>query len=350
MELTIKDIAKEAGVSVSTVSRAMNGTGYVSQETKDKIQALVKELDYVPSAMAKGLSKDINNIVGALIPEIDNPFFSGTLQGINQICDERDLSLMLCGTENKKRKELSFIHSLREQRVRGLLVASAATAENMDQEYISLYRDMNIPTVLFDRNIPGSNCDCVLFDDIQAIMELTNLLIDNQHRHIEILAGDNNMMTGQDRAKGFELACKMRGVAYETEWIHYCLFAKYDGYLITKEILSKDPSEWPTAIISGNNMLTLGALRAIRERGLTIPDDIALVGYDQLDVLEDLHFYLTLAEKNTLEMGHVAMNLLLSRMQQQKDYIPQKIVMQLKIVVRGSERFPTNRTKAHVEN
>ena len=174
MALTIKDISKEAGVSVSTVSRAMNGTGYVSLETKDKIQSLVKQLDYVPSAMAKGLSKDINNIVGALIPEIDNPFFSGTLQGINHVCDERGLNLMLCGTENIKRKELNFLYSLREQRVQGLLVASAATAQNMDQEYIAFYREMNIPTVLFDRNIPGSNCDCVLFDDTQAVMELTN--------------------------------------------------------------------------------------------------------------------------------------------------------------------------------
>lgn len=341
MGVTIKDIAKKTNCSLSTISRVINKSGYVSEETRMKVENVIREYNYVPSALAKHLTKGNNNIIGVVIPEIDNSFYSGVIKGINEFADSQGLSIILCDTGEDAEKEMRLISELRSQRIRGLLVTSAI--RNSQKSIIpgpSIYNQLEMPVVLIDREIPGTKFDGIFFDDESAIFDLTSLLINNNHKHIEMLAGNPDLILGQNRARGYKKAFMSYQMEYKEDWIHYSLFTKEAGYKATMDIISRDRENWPTAIVANNNMLTLGALMAIFEKKLAIPADIALVGYDQIEVLEYLKINISLAEKDTIEMGRVAMKMLCDKMSDKKNENPaRRIIMMPKLVERGSEKF-----------
>ncbi len=340
MGITIKDIAKITNCSLSTISRVINKSGYVSEETRIKVEKAIRDYNYVPSALAKHLTKGNNNIIGVVIPEIDNTFYSGIIKGINEYADSQGLSIILCDTGENAGKELRLISELRSQRIRGLLVTSAIKNTQNAMEISSMYDQLDMPVVLIDREIPGSNFDGIFFDDERAIFDLTSLLINNTHKHIEMLAGNPDLILGQNRARGYIKAFRSYGLEYKEEWIHYSLFTKEAGYEATMNILSRDRKDWPTALVTNNNMLTLGALKAIFEKKLSIPQDIALVGYDQIEVLEFLKINISLAEKDTIEMGRVAMKMLCEKISDKNNANPaRRIIMMPKLMVRGSEKL-----------
>ena len=339
MSITIRDIARQANVSPSTVSRVVNGSGYVSKVTRKKIEQIIKVHDYVPSAMAQRLSKGSNNIVGVMIPEIDNPFFSGIIRGIEEVADKEGLCVILCNSDENSSKEQRLVRVLKEQRIRGLLLTPAVGEHQQMAEYRQIFSQLEVPIVLMDRKVVGGDYDGIYFDDERAVLDITTILIQNGHTHIELLAGNQNLELARIRVNGYKEAFQCSGLSHESEWIHYCLFAQEEGYNIMSKILSRDKKRWPTAVVSNNNMLSLGALRAIFERNLSIPRDIAFVGYDQIDLLEILKLNITLAEKDSIEMGRVAMKMLCERMTREPcvDFLPRKITMMPKVVVRGSE-------------
>jgi len=339
MGITINDIAKEANVSASTVSRVINDSGYVGKATRQRVERIIKQRSYVPSAMAKQLANGRNNVIGVLVPEIDNPFFSGVIKGINEVADEENLCVILCNSSEDPEKEHRIVRTLNEQRVSGLILTSAMNELQQNSDYIKAFSQLDIPIVLVDREIEGENYDGVFFNDEKAIFDITSLLIRNGHTHIELLAGTPKLKLGQNRIRGYRTAFQRSNLQYEDQWIHRSPFTQEDGYDLMRAIIDRDREKWPTAVVSNNNMLSMGALRAIFEKKISIPQDIAFVGYDQIEMLEVLGVHITLAEKNVIEMGRTAMSMLCERIKHghEKLISPRKIIMMPNVVVRGSE-------------
>ena len=314
------------------------------KDTRKRIESAISEYDYVPSALAKQLAKDSNSLLGVILPEIDNPFFSGIIKGINEVADAHGLSVILCGSNEDMDKEMRIIRTLKGQRILGILVTAAAGENKQTEEYKNVFKTLDIPVVLIDRGILGTDFDSVFVDDMQAIYEITSLMLDEGHRHIEILAGNPDMYLGQNRTNGYIKAFAERGIQYREEWIHYSLFTQQAGYETTHTMLSRNKSEWPTAIVANNNMLTLGALSAIFEKELRIPRDIAFAGYDQIDILQVLHIDITLAEKSTVEIGKTAMKMLYERIidktEGRESTASRRVMLKAKLMVRGSEKMP----------
>lgn len=339
MGLTIKDIAIKSNTSPSTVSRVLNNSGYVSAKTRKRVEEVINANDYVPSVLAQSLTKGVNDVVGVVVPEIDNPFFFMMMKGINEVADAKGMNIILCDSEENVEKEDRILKTLRNQRIRGLIAAPAAEKDKQDEAYVKRFQNLGIPVVLVDRELVNGAFDGVFFDDTKAIYDITTLLLNEGHRHIEILAGTKGLMLGENRIMGYKMAYVTKGLEFREEWIHYGKFTKEDGYEAMKRILEREKEDRPTAVIANNNMLTLGALKGIFEKGLKIPGDMAFAGYDRNETLEMLQLNITLSEKDNIEMGKTAMRMLWEHIEGEVERPPQKIIMQPKLVIRGSEKL-----------
>ena len=341
MGLTIRDIAKKANVSMSTVSRVLNNYPHISSATKQKVADVIHEMNYVPSVYARSLSSQNSNIIGVVVPEISNPFFGGVIKGITQIADQENYNILLCNTDEDQIKERNALRMLQEYRIKGLIITPVTERGEYDKDYVEMFRNFGIDLVLVDRDIKYGNFNAVLFDDTTALFDLTSLLIENGHRDIAILAGDPRHVVSKRRVEGYISAFGANGLEYKPSDIYASSFSIEGAYCVTKKIL--DSCELPTAIIGSSNMLSMGCLKALSEHTLTIPNDIAFAGYDALDMHEILNLNFTLVEKDVELLGRKAMNLLIANFQHQSNDV-NKIMLTPKLVVRGSEKFPKGRS------
>jgi LacI family transcriptional regulator len=336
MPVTIHDIAAKAGVSHTTVSRVINKSTKVSKDTIGKVEQAISELNYVPNAYARGLSRSETNVIGLVVPEIRNPFFGEIIQGVTAVADENDLNVLLFNTDESVDKEERALRILQEHRIRGLLITPATGQESYNKDYVQAFTSMKIPIVLIDRNIVHSNFDGVYYDDTKAIYDATTLLLDEGHRDIAVLGGNPKLKLALNRVAGYTKAFDEYGIPYDKSNIYYGDFTKECAYKQTNDVLNRPKR--PTAIVANNNMLTLGCLKAIFERGLKIPDDIAFVGYDKIELLDIIQSNISIVEKQEYEYGQNAMQLLLKRIANPA-MTQQKIIMSASLVKRGSEKL-----------
>jgi len=337
-DFTIKDIAKHAEVSTATVSRALNDSGYVGTKTKERVIRIAKEMNYVPNIIAKNLSKNESNVIGVVVPEITNPFFGEVIRGLNSVADQNNLSIILYNTDEELQKELRYLKLLKEQRIKGLILTSACEDENFNSKYLKSLQELAIPIVLMDRDVKYSNFDAVFFDDIQGAYMGVDALIKAGHRKIAVLCGPTVMRPGRNRLRGYKKAFHMNNITINEDYIIYGDYSIESGYRETKELLQmKEP---PTAIFATNNMVCLGCLKALCELGLRIPQDMALVGFDQIEVLDILNLNISVVYKDTEKMGRTAMILLLEKLSfKEGEQHTRRIILPTEIKLRGSERF-----------
>jgi LacI family transcriptional regulator len=336
MPITIHDIAEKAGVSHTTVSRVVNSTGNVKPATQKKVEKAISDLNYVPNAYARGLSQKKTNVIGVVVPEIRNPFFGEIIEGITSIADENDLNVLLFNTDECVLKEQRALRILQEHRIRGLILTPATGEDKYNSDYIKSFNHMKIPIVLVDRNIPGANLDGLYYDDIQAIFDGTTSLLNEGHRDIVVLAGNPRLELAVNRVKGYTSAFEAKGIEFNKDNIIYGEFTKECAYDQTLKIISR--AKKPTAIVSNNNMLSLGCLKALYEKKILIPKDIAFVGYDRIEVLNIIQSNITIVEKKEFEYGQNAMQLLLKRLEN-PDMAAQKVIMSATLIKRGSEKL-----------
>lgn len=338
MDFTIKDIAKRAEVSTATVSRALNGSGYVDIKTKEKVRRVAKELNYVPNIMARNLSKSESNVIGVVVPEITNPFFGEVIKGITSVADKNNLCIILYNTDEEVQKELRCLNLLKEQRVKGLILTSSCEDKNFNCRYLSALQDLRIPIVLMDRDVKYSNFDAVFFDDIQGAYMGVDALMKEGHRKIAALCGPTVMRPGRDRLRGYKKAFFMNNIPIDNRYIFYGEHTIDSGYRTTKEFLQKD--ERPTAIFATNNMVCLGCMKALGEMGIKIPQDIALVGFDQIEMFEILNLNISVVFKDTVKMGETTMSLLLEKLNNKDETLHTKrITLPTEIKLKGSEKY-----------
>lgn len=333
-QVTIKDIARELGISPSTVSRALKDHPDISPETKKAVNELARELSYQPNAIALSLKHSRSFTIGVIIPETVHYFFSSVISGIEDIAYEAGYNIMICQSNELYNRERSNANMLFSNRVDGLLVSLAK--ETTDFSHLKFFQDNNIPVVFFDRGTNSFPCDQVLIDDYAAAFAITTYMIERGHHNLIHLSAPQNLDIGYYRKKGFEDAIIQSGLMFSENQVF--LADKFESATEVIENLIV-LGNLPDGIFAVNDLTALGAMRALKKHNIRIPEDIGLAGFGngQNAILTDPP--LTTIDQNGYEMGRIATQLLLKRIKFGiEDFIPEKHTVDTELIIRETLR------------
>lgn len=327
MAVTLRDVAALAGVSAITVSRALNGKGYVSQDVRARVLAAAAELNYVPNAVARSLRSQKTQLLG-LLAGITNPFWSTVARGIEETAVQSGYGVILCDTGDEPTKEARYIELLVRRRIDGLIIAATSDSAGILQDL----KRRHVPFVLIDRVVQGVDADTVRGDNKGAAYALTRHLLSTGYRRIGVISGPRNVSTAEERVAGYAAAMHEAAMPVEDDMIEYGQYTESWGYQATRELMSR--SEPPDALFAANNFIALGALEGLHTLGLGVPEDVAVVCFDDTTRVESARL-LTTASQPAEEMGRIAARVLLERIEQPGKPI-EDIVLPIALVVRSS--------------
>jgi LacI family transcriptional regulator/LacI family repressor for deo operon, udp, cdd, tsx, nupC, and nupG len=328
---TLKDVAREADVSISTVSRALNDSEKVHPETKAHVKKVAEELGYMPSRVARRLRLKGGkaSLLGLVIPDIQNPFFADVTRGVEDVAQEHGYALILSNSDEDADKQRLALEILQTEDVDGVIVPPVGT----DDPAVRRLLDSGIAVVCVDRRLPDARVDTILSDNRQGAYEAVSHLIDLGHERIGFIGGIPHISTLTERREGYEQALRDHGLPVTPCLIREGDVRREQGKVFTEELLALDPP--PTALFTGNNLTTLGALAALNERGVAVPAEMALVGYDDVPWPTALNPPPTVVDQPGYEMGRRAAEILLERLQA-PDRSPTTVTLQPKLIVRYS--------------
>ena len=326
----IRDVAKRAGVAPITVSRCINNSGYCSPETRARVEAAIAELGYVPNRLASGLRSKRSNTLALVLSDITNPFFTTIARGVEDAASQAGYTVIFCNTDESISKEQMYVHMILEKRVDGILLVPAQST----LDSVTLIQKHAIPLVLLDRRVPDTNTDVVRADSEGGGFELTRLLISLGHRDIAILNGPRGVSTSDDRLNGFRRAMSEAGITDNPERQYYGAFTQKSGYELARKAVAATPR--PTALFATNNFIGIGVLKALQELELRVPEDIAVVSFDDLPPALVIFPFLTVAAQPAYEMGKKAVEILINKMGGEPPEQCQEVVFPVEIVVRQS--------------
>ena len=327
--VTIKEIAKRAGVSVGTVSKVLNYDETVNEINRNKVIKIIKKLNYTPNRIARSLSRGKTKNVGFIIPDITNPFFPELVRGASDILISKGYYVFLCSSDNDPNKEDLYINDLMSMWADGIIIAPS-DSENRD---IDIFNKIIPPFVVIDREIEGLNKDLVIINNKKGAYEAVNYLIGNSHKRIVILAGPQHAKTAQDRFKGWKSAMEEKNL-FQEEFVFWGNFSISSGYEMMKEVFNNLGKV--DAVFACNDLIALGAVQAIEEKKYKIPDDISIIGFDDIYLSRFLKPHLTTVRQPIYNMGKIAAEILLDRISSSKDFVPKKVVIEGNLIVRGS--------------
>jgi LacI family transcriptional regulator len=327
---TIRDVAKLAGVAPITVSRVVNDSGYVSKETRARVEAAVKELGYVPNMLGPSLRFKQTMTLAMVVTDIGNPFWTTVTRGVEDVAQANGYSTILCNTDESEEKQDQYLHMLLRRRIDGILLVPASSSPDP----IRLIQKQGIPVVVLDRSVPNVDVDIVRADSEAGAYQLAKHLISFGHRHITILAGPQGVSTSVDRVNGFCRALSDTGLDPCNTQVLWGNYTEESGYEMAREALAATPK--PTALFAANNFVAIGALRALREADHRIPEDIAMVAFDDIPLTYTVEPFLTVATQPAREMGKQAVRLLLARIKGDTGRQSQQIILPTGMIIRSS--------------
>jgi LacI family transcriptional regulator len=331
MATTLHEVARKAGVSAMTVSRVVNGRGSVDSETRQRVEEAIQALDYVPNRIARGLISQKTQTIGIIVPDIVNPFFAPVVRGAESAARKAGYRILLCNSEGDLRLEREYIEDLVAHRVEGLLLAPAS--DRSQSSIQSLLRG-GFPLVLIDRALPDADCDLIVSDNAHGARRLIEHLIAIGHREIAHVCDAEDTSTGRERLRGYREALEAARIPFQPELVIRTTVDRIGGYRAAQEILARDPL--PTAIFAVNNMTAVGTMEALRERGLSVPKDMGLVCFDDVEHLAVLSPILTVIDQPAETFGSLGVQLLLERMTGKANSRPRRIILQTDLIVRQS--------------
>jgi LacI family transcriptional regulator len=331
---TLNDVARRAGVSTMTVSRVINESGYISQETRARVNDAIAELGYMPNALARQLRSRRTKTVALVVTDIRNPFFTTIASGVEDTARARGYAVMFCSTYESEVEEAAYVRVLMERRVDGVLLVPACGAGSS----VRLLQEHGMPTIVLDRHVLDVEADEVRADSRAGAYSAVRHLTDLGHRRIAILAGPEGVSTSTDRVAGYREALLEACPNGECGQILFGEFNEASGYSMTHQILQAEPR--PTAIFAANNFIAFGAMRALREAGLGIPDDISMVVFDDLPPGWVLDPFFTVVSQPAYEIGTRAAQLLLERLAGEAPEGPRSIILPSELVIRRSTAPP----------
>lgn len=304
---TIADVAKKANVSVATVSRVINAQGGVRKTTEEKIVEAIKELNYVRNAVARSMVRKETKTIAVIIPDICNPFFSEVVAGIERKAIEKNYFTMLSSSNESKKIERKIVQHIIERGVDGVVVT---TADESGEQLRPLF-DLNIPVVAVDRVVQNHQVDTVIIGNREGAYEAVRHLISEGHEKIAIITGPQNTTPGYERYNGYVKALREFGLEVRDEWVGDGDFREGSGYDITQRFYKLD--EPPTAIFSSNNLMSIGALKAIQDLNWKLGEDISFLGFDDIEIATFTRPQITTVSRPMKQLGEVAFQLLLDQ-------------------------------------
>lgn len=337
MEATIKDIARQVNVSYATVSRALNNKGGVRRATRERVLAAARSLNYRPNAIARGLVKRQTHSLGLVIPDITNPFFPEVARGIEDGAQEAGYNVFLCNTNWEAARELQYLDLLLEKRVDGLVIAPIlAQAEELERTLAG-----RIPVVYVSKAPRNTENSFVVIDNIRGGFLATQHLIESGYSSIGFIGApaglftQDHSLTEDERFEGYKLALQEHGLEADPRYICFGDFKRETGYNIIKRMIERgDP---PRAVFGENDLLAIGVMQGAKEMGLSVPGEIAVVGFDDITLAGFPEIQLTTICQPKYEMGKMAVSILLEQMSRgDTKGMNRKVILQPKLIVRKS--------------
>jgi len=327
---TIKDVALRAGVSPTTVSYVLNKTRFVSPDTEARILSAIQDLDYHPDYIARSLRARRTLTVGMVVSDIANPFYADTVRGAEDVLSGKNYSLILCNTDESPEHELSILQLLRSKKVDGLILV--ATGQNVDQLYEA--SGAGLPIVLVDRRLPEDRLDTVVVDDQQGSYQAVCHLLDHGHKRIGMIMSRCGISTTAHRCQGYELALRDHGLTPDPA-LMVDGHSTFEGGANAASILL-DLNPRPTAIFSANNLMTVGLFLTMKQRHLSCPVDMAVVGFDDMVWFSVFTPGLTTVAQPNYDLGKRAAELLWERMTGERNDHPCIVELPARLVIRES--------------
>jgi DNA-binding LacI/PurR family transcriptional regulator len=328
---TIYDVAKKANVSIATVSKVINQTGSIGEKTRAKIFKVMEEMNYQPSVVASALTGKNTFTIGLLIPDLANPFFAEVSRSIEDRGHELGFSLVICSTDNDPEKEAQYISVLQKKRVDGIILATGIQNDGTLKELIK----RNVSIALIARDMPSLTVNTVLVDDFMGGYLAAKHLVSFGHRKIAVIAEDLEVMSSSERVRGYRCSLEEAGIEVDDNLICISDFTVEGGKLLTGKLL--DSLIPPTAIFACNDLLAIGAIQAARERGLLLPEDLSVVGFDNTVLAKIVDPPLTTVAQPVHDMGRQVVDLLVQEIRRHSKE-KQRIVLQPELIVRRSTK------------
>ncbi|MGC8902314.1 MAG: LacI family DNA-binding transcriptional regulator [Fervidobacterium sp.] len=328
---TIKDVAKKAGVSVSTVSYVLNNTGKISQKTKEKVLQAAAELNYIPNTFAKRLKKQQYDLVALIVHEIKGPFYDALVRGVQDVLHSFGYNLLIyCTLENRKEDVDKF---LRTGIVGGFLVLTPAVK---NENLLKWANEFKIVTL--DRTLKDPRIKSVRINNEKGAYEVVKYLYSFGHRIIGFVKGSSDSLDARERFRGFSMAMNELKLEIDEKYILEGDFTEESGYEAIRNFLKKHgKKQLPTAFFCANDEMAIGALKAFKEYGITVPDDISIVGFDDIELSSYVHPTLTTVRRPMYQLGSIAAHMLLSLMADKEEGLS-NVVLDVELVPRESTK------------
>lgn len=339
--LTIKDIAKDLNISPSTVSRALKDNPDISLETRKMVQEYAKKYKYKPNTLALSLRTQHNNIIGVIVPELANHFFSGVLSGMETVAEDKDYHIIVCQSQEDYKKELRNVQTLIKARVCGVLISQSKTTTKYDhfQELL----DNDIPVLFFDRICTGIDSDKVVVDDYSGTLTAVEYMIKTGCKRIAFFSAPLHLEISKNRKNGYLDALRKYHIPVEESLIRMADTKKL-GYERAMEIL-REPNR-PDAFMAMNDYTASGILVAAKKLGLKVPEEISIFGFSNSNISHDTDPMLTTMDQHPQEMGMEAMKLILEKIENPENTSRKNKIIKTSLIARQTTRkLPSDKTQ-----
>lgn len=328
---TLEDVAQHAGVSVSTVSRTINRPNMVNDETRSRVNEAIEALEYRPNRVARRLRRIDGkaHILGLIIPDIQNPFYSDIVRGAEDVAYSRDAAIILCNTDENEEREQFYVDVLRAESADGVILPPIIRGNNVALSP----EDIGMPVVFFDRRLESASVDTVVIDNPRGARKAVEHLLGLGHTRIGLINGPASIATSRERLQGYRQALDRHDVPFDESLVRQGPPRRETGYDLAQSLLCADDP--PSALFAANNQLALGALEYVRDAGLRIPDDVAVVSFDDAPWAKLLDPPLTTVRQPSYEIGRRSVELLFDRIAS-PNRPPALVVLQPELIVRRS--------------
>lgn len=341
MNIKTKDIASKSGVSIATVSRYLNKSGYVKQETRELIKNAIQEIKKQENIYEKEKN------IAVVFPDLSNMFFTDVLKGLTEEADKLNYNVFSFDSGESIEKEMKIIDALKDFNICGLIITTTIRNRETTKKHVQNLNSLGVPIILIDRDLIFCDFDGIFSDNKKGAFDGVDTLIAEGHKNIAVITGPLDYETAQLRLEGYKQAHKVNELEINESYIHEGDYQIDSGYNLTKEIINSNKDV--TAIFSCNNMMTLGAINALNEMDIKIGEDISLLGFDDLEFFTYLGLNISVVSRQTSEMGKIAFEVLSKKILEEEPYATQNIVLKPSIVLRGSEKLINTNSKTEAK-
>ncbi len=332
---TIKDVAALAGVSYTTVSHVINKTRPVSDKVRSGVEAAIRQLNYVPSAVvARSLKHQATFTIGLLVSNSTNPFFSELARGIEDTCYRAGYSVILCNSDDHPERQQTYLRVLLEKRIDGLIICSAGDDLGLAEHV----REAQVPIIIVDRAVKGVTADLVQVDHLKGGYLATRHLLELKHKSIGCISGPFDTTVSVDRLNGYKKALSEAGAPFRSEWVVMGDFTAEGGYKAARKLLKRTEL---TAVFACNDLMGIGLLRFAAEHGIRVPGQLSVIGFDGIELSRYFYPALSTVGQSIRRQGEIAASALLERIRRGGEGRVRRILISPELWVRESTLAPS---------